>query len=334
MKWNLVVGMLLLSGWAHAGDAGRLIETPIATLHLATRTGDLVGLKWKSPALEIIKEARLGENFRLVLPKAGYEAAAFNSREQEVSRIEPTADGVVCYYDSLRNAEETLPVKVEYSIRAVGDQLQFSITVNNPTGRELAEVYYGILGGMQGIGDRLSTETLIPGVNEGPSLFRAFPQQYNLGIRYAAATYPYPRVMPMGWMEAYNPKANIGLYYANQDPETRVSALYTEVRPFTKSAVAGDNWPKPADVPAGEPVGLTMGWVNFPYSKGAFRSGPLALQIHSGDWRRGSAIYRLWFDQHFNVKRPPTWLRNEMAWQSCTASETCRSWRRTRKNTV
>jgi hypothetical protein len=127
--------------------------------------------------------------------------------------------------------------------------------------------------------------------------------------------------MPMGWMEVYNPKANVGYYYANQDAETRVTTLYTEVRPYTKMGLGTvstiDNWPKPEELPQGEPIGLTMGWVNFPYAaRGTFRAGPIALQVHEGDWQRGATLYRSWFDQHFKVSRPPNWLQQEMAWQA------------------
>lgn len=312
-----------------------VIETPLCQLRLDARNGNLVGATWKSPRLEIIQEPRLGENFRLLLPKADYEASYFNSREQQVSRIERTADGVVCHYQSLKNSEEILPVSVAYSIRSVGDQVHFSIEVANPTDRKLAEVYYGILGGMQGVDDRLSTETLLPlwiydvgggtGEDQGPGLFVAFPRPYNLGIRYNSATYLYPGDMTMGWMDAYNRKANIGLYYANQDTETRLTALQVEVRPFTGGAPYTesliDTWPAAADVPPDEPIGLTMGWVNFPYlNQGTFRSGPVALQVHLGDWHRGSEVYRRWFDQHFSLEHPPTWLRKEMAWQTVLLS--------------
>ncbi len=161
--------------------------------------------------------------------------------------------------------------------------------------------------------------------NLAPSLFRQFRGGGygggNLGIRYDAAGFTYPGSMSMGWMEAYNPRAGIGLYYANQDPETRLTALYFEMRPFTKTAVVGDNWPARQEVPNGKPIGLTMGWMNFPYaSKGAFRSGPIALQVHEGDWHHGSDLYRRWFDRSFPVARQPDWLRNEMAWQSVIIS--------------
>jgi hypothetical protein len=303
------------------------IPTPVATLRLAEHSCGLAGIAWKNPQLEVIAEPRLAENFRLLLPKPGYEAAYFYSREQKVSRVDRAPDGVTCYYDSLKNNQEEVPVKVQYRIRVVGEELQFSITVDNPTERKLAEVFYGIIGGLRGIGERLDTETIVPGnnVNLAPALFARFSGGGygggNLGIRYDAAGYLYPGTMTMGWMDVYNRKVGIGYYYANQDPDTRLTALYTEMRPFTKSAVLKDNWPSAAEVPNGEPIGMTMGWVYFPYaSKTTFTAGPLALQVHTGDWHAASGIYRSWFDRHFKVRRPANWLRKEMAWQSIILS--------------
>jgi len=320
------IGIMLCAVMPCAGQI-RQVETPVASLRLAERSGDLVGIRWKVPRLEIIAEPRLGENFRLLLPKPGYEADYFNSRDQQVSRIETAADGVTCVYDSLRNGQEQVPVRVEYRMRAVGKQLQFSIAVENSTDRKLAEVFYAIIGGQKGIGERRETQSLVPGTNANlaPRMFTRFAGgSYgggNLGIRYDAAGYAYPGGMSMGWMDVFNAAAGIGYYYANQDPETRLTAFYTEMRPFTKSAVVEDNWPSVAEVPPGEPVGLTMGWVYFPYAaRGTFTAGPIALQVHSGDWHAASALYRSWFDRHFPLRRPASWLRKEMAWQSIILS--------------
>src|SRR5208337_606751 len=303
------------------------VETPICRLRLDRRNGNLVGLTWKNPSLEVIQEPRLGENFRLLLPRPGYEANYFVSSEQRVSRIEKTAEGATCVYETLRDARETLSVKVRYHIRAAGEKLEFAIGVDNPTELPLAEVFFGIVGGQQGLGNRLDTESLVPGLNSNlaPSVFTSFRAGGygggNLGIRYDAGGFIYPGAMQMGWMEFFNPQANLGLYYANHDAESRLTGLYFELRPFTKSAAVGDNWPTPADVPAGEPIGLTMGWLKFPYLKrGTFNSGPVALQVHRGDWHEGSELYRSWFDQHFQVRRPASWLRKEMAWQSIIIS--------------
>ena len=305
----------------------REFETPLCTLRLDSLNGNLCGITWKDPKLEIIQEPRLGENFRLRLPRPGYEANYFLSSQQKVSRIEERPDGVTCHYDSLRNTREEINVKVRYEIKSVDKNLEFAIDVDNPTDLPLAEVFFGIVGGQHGLGNRQDTESLVPGWNSNlaATVFTNFRAGGygggNLGIRYDAAGITYPGAMQMGWMEFFNRKANVGLYYANHDIEPRQSALYFELRPFTKSAEVGENWPTAADVPAGEPIGLTMGWLKFPYLKGGtFNSGPVALQVHQGDWHEGSELYRAWFDQHFQVKRPPTWLRQEMAWQSIIIS--------------
>jgi hypothetical protein len=304
----------------------RTVETPVATLRLSEATGDLIGLLWKSPGMEIIGEPRLGENFRILLPQDNYQANYFNSQDQKVSRIEVVPDGVLCSYDSLRNDRETIAVKVRYRIQAVDGQIHFSIEVDNPTDRKLAEVMYGIIGGQKGIGDRHDTQSMVPGANDNmsPSVFTRFRggvRGGNFGIPYDAMSFTYPGAMSMGWIDIYNQKADVGYYYANQDKETRLMLLNMELRPFSKASDPRDDWPLPSELPAGEPVGMTMGWVNLPYlSKGAFTSGPVAIEVHKGDWHEASKIYRSWFDRNFTVQRAPDWLRKENAWQSIILS--------------
>jgi hypothetical protein len=313
---------------AAVSSALREFETPLCTLRLDPVTGDLCGIRWKDPDVELIGEPRLGENFRLLLPRPGDEANYFLSRQQKVSRMEARADGVACHYDSLRNDREEVPVKVHYEIKVVEGNLEFAIEVENATDLPLAEVFFAIVGGQHGFGNRQDMESLVPGwnANLARSAFTDFHAGGygggNLGIRYDAEGFTYPGGMQMGWMEFCNRQTNVGLYYGNHDAEPRLAALYYELRPFTKSAgVTKDNWPTPADVPPGEPIGLTMGWLKFPYlRRGRFNSGPVALRVHAGDWHEGSQFYRAWFDRHFPVKRPRTWLRQEMAWQSIIIS--------------
>src|ERR1035437_10784214 len=112
----LLVRLLLAAAGAvlalSASAQVRTVETPVATLRLSEATGDLIGLLWKSPGMEIIGEPRLGENFRILLPQDNYQANYFNSQDQKVSRIEVVPDGVLCSYDWLRNDRETLAVEV------------------------------------------------------------------------------------------------------------------------------------------------------------------------------------------------------------------------------
>lgn len=299
-------------------------STECCTLSLDGVSGDLRRIAWHDPALEVISEPRLGENFRILLPLPQQESVYFYSRDQEASRIEADATGVTCSYEHLRNHTEQVDVRVMYRIECRDDGLEFSISIENETDRPVAEVMFGILGGVQGVGRRSDTRSVIPGahVNLAPNLFHTFPAgEYgggNLGIRYSACGFVYSGYdgMSMSWSSFYNPVTGTGLYYGSHDPETRLTALYLELRPCTSSAVPGSNWPSPADLPDDEPTGMTMGWVNFPFTRqSTVHLGPVRLQVHAGDWHAASALYRSWFDSHFTVSEA-NWLRDEAAWQS------------------
>lgn len=300
------------------------VHTDCCTLRLDGVSGDLRGLRWHDPALAVIREPRLAENFRLLLPRPERESVYFNSRDQVVTRVEPDAAGVTCVYDGLRSESEAVDVRVAYRIECRDGGLEFTLDVDNRTDRPVAEVLFGVLGGMQGVGRRSDTRSLIPGghLNLSPDIFHRFPEgEYgggNLGIRHAARGYLYPGEdgMSMSWASLYNVRSGLGLYYGSHDPETRLGALYLELRPFSTSAVRGSNWPSRRELPDGEPIGLTMGWLNFPYTRrSSVRLGPVRVQVHRGDWRAGSAIYRRWFDAHFPLRKT-SWLRREPAWQS------------------
>ena len=51
------------------GAESQNVETNLATLRIAPETGDLVGLTWKNPKVDVIQESRLGESFRILLPR-------------------------------------------------------------------------------------------------------------------------------------------------------------------------------------------------------------------------------------------------------------------------
>src|SRR5579862_766121 len=68
----LVATLVFLFPLVSRAQEVRSVDTPLATLRISNATGDLVGVAWKSPALEVIGEPRLGENFRILIPQEHY----------------------------------------------------------------------------------------------------------------------------------------------------------------------------------------------------------------------------------------------------------------------
>ena len=118
-------------------------------------------------------------------------------------------------------------MRVIYRIRQAGEELEFSIEVDNRTNLPLAEVFFGIIGGQQGLLERRETESLVPGlnVNLAPDIFTNFKAGGygggNLGIRYDAAGFTYPGSMTMGWLEFYNPNHDSQVCILRSDPLSR-----------------------------------------------------------------------------------------------------------------
>jgi len=216
MKWPVIdFTTLLIAGLFFTpviAQENMEVTTDVCVLRLDTTNGNLKGLHWKNPDEEIIKESRLGENFRILLPLPDYEANYFLSSNQH-ARFEKIENGIICHYNNLVNERQTLNVKVDYKIESKNGQLLFSITINNPTSQPLAEVYYGIIGGQKGIRNRVDTRTMVPGgtVNNDGEMFTRFTGGGygggNLGINYSAAAITYPSwSMSMSWMEVFNSK--------------------------------------------------------------------------------------------------------------------------------
>ena len=83
-------------------------------------------------------------------------------------------------YETLRNGREALDVKVRKE---------------NPTDLPLAEVFFGIVGGHQGISERQGTESLVPGMNSNlaPAAFTAFQRFRILFSRWPIWAYATKR---------------------------------------------------------------------------------------------------------------------------------------------
>jgi hypothetical protein len=255
----------------------------------------------------------------LLLPLPNLESNYILGREQRLTSIERTVSSLVLSWKGpLTNAQGAFDVSVRLKIELAGEAIQFSVDLRNGTHYPVAEVWYPILGGITGVGDRNDTQELIPrgGSSTGTNLFQNFPAMYGLGIPYAECFWAYPSHMSMPWMDMYNRKSNRGIYFACHDTICRHKALRFELHPGIANRQFGGNWPRPEDVSAEVPQGLKLHWAHFPYTRSGdtFEGPPVVIQFHDGDWHQAAKLYRDWFKAHFSILDPSkSWMRQETA---------------------
>jgi hypothetical protein len=138
-----------------------------------------------------------------------------------------------------------------------------------------------------------------------------------LGVPNRECNMTYPGMMPMPWIDIYNPKVDHGVYFACHDPIASSTVLRLELCGGIVKGRKEGNWPQPQDFDDDIPIGLAMHWVKFPYTlpEKTFNGPPVILQFHKGDWQNASSIYRKWFDTIFPLDKSRSWLRKEIAWK-------------------
>ncbi len=226
----------------------------------------------------------------------------------------------------LRNSQGSWPVAVTATVRLVGSEVQMQVRVDNRSELVLAEVWFGGLGGLMGLGKRTETETLTPEYNAAitTSFFRMFNESIGPGglggQRFQEYNVSYPN-MSMPWFCMYNPKLNRGVYYACLETLARHKTFHVEMHPVLARLREGTNWPTDEEMAAKAktfPPGLILHWVHLPFSPPGkpFESATVVVRAHQGDWHNAAKLYRGWFISNFELRDPhKAWYRQSQAVQ-------------------
>lgn len=297
------------------------IENPFYCLEIDPQHGTISRLFDKAGGLELLVEPRLADNFRLLLPLPDQQANYILGKEQRLTGVEEKAGGVVLHWDGpLANPQGAFDLDVTMRIEFAEEAIQFRLEVHNRTSFQVAEVWYPLLGGLTGIGERQETQVMIPraGWSWELNLLQNFKGLVELGTPVPEYFFPYPGNMPMPWMDIFNPGLNRGVYLACCDPIPRFKVLRLEMQPGIAHG-RQDPWPRPEELGEGIAAGLILNWVSFPYTLPGetFKGPPVILQFHQGDWHEAALIYRQWFTANFSRGEPlQGWMRRELAFQN------------------
>jgi len=302
------------------------LENALYRLDLDPKRGTIRQIRDKRADLDLIADPRIAEPFRLLLPLPEQEANYIYGRDQAAPAAEKTRTAAHFRWEGPLTSElgrvYSMGVSVHYEL--IEEAIHCRIDVENRSDLTLAEVWYPMVGGLTGYGERRETRSFIPcaGSTYEAQIFQNFPESMGIGGG-SGNTYPefhlsYPGQMPMAWIDFYNPRRKRGLYFALHETIARFGVMRLEMHPGVAHNTAGDNWPRPEEIEPGAPVGVLMNWVKFPYVEpgGRFTGHPMILQTHEGDWHQAARIYSAWFRSQFSVVDPrASWLHREQVYQ-------------------
>lgn len=298
------------------------IENDVYRVEVEETYGRICSIYLKRAGTELIGEARLADNFRILAPVASCQANYLDGKVQILSAWEFTPTGLLLRWNGplVNGRGETFPIAVRMMIDFVGEALHFRLEVENHADLQIAEVWYPLLGGLTGLGDgeeRKGTCALVP---EGYAQwtgqpFNEFGRACDIGTPYPERFFAYPGNMSMAWVDFYHPALGYGVYWSVHDSVPRCKAYRMSLIPGTATLRKGGDWPTPAET-GDLPVGMEANWAFFPYTPAGetFQGPPVVLQQHAGDWRAAAALYRAWFTGAFPIiDSHNAWIRRETA---------------------
>ncbi len=326
-----LLGLVTMS----AAEPNLRLENEHYLVEVSRPNGLIARIRDQERGLELIQEPRLADNFKFTLPirgKTAWQSTEANyifGRDQRLtahrltgSRLELTWGG------RLRSVlGKRYPVSATMTIELVRDELQFGFTIRNQSKLEIGEVYYPILGGTLGLGDRAEarrqTELLLPGSLEvrTANIFHTFANMAWLGVIGAEQFYSYPNTLSMPWMQFRNPALNRSVYFGAHDPVARFKVVHLEMSPGVSGARAEGNWPRPEEL-NGTPAGVKFCFVQFPYQPAGqdLEATPVVLRCHDGDWRESARFYGAWSASQSDLTGPKSdWMWQTAAFQQCDA---------------
>ncbi|MHB0999991.1 MAG: hypothetical protein ACYC27_12165 [Armatimonadota bacterium] len=287
-------------------EDGRMIkmENNLYILEIDRDNGAINRIYDKVGKVEIISEPRLADSFRLLLPLGQRQQANYIlGRDQRLTTIEERSTGLTLgWAGPLKNQSgDPFDLTVVMRIEFEGDAVKIDMNVRNRTGYKLMEVWYPILGGLTGFGERKQTLVHIPWEREdngaNPDIFWNTRNPWNLGTDTPEITFECPGGMPAAWMDIYNKDLNRGIYFGLQDTSPRKKLFRVEMQPGIGTMRLDDTWPRPNEIDPRFPVGLIFCWVYYlPEAETkvgeSFHGATAILNLHDGDWKTALAIHR------------------------------------------
>jgi len=238
-----------------------LLENEHFRLEFRRDSGTLYRLLDKTAKTEIIAEPKLADIFRLCLPIPNTQSNYLFGKQQRITAVESQPNKLVLRWAGpLHNAQgEPFDLSAAMTIELRGPAVTFCLDVSNKTEHPLMEVWYPIIGGTHGFGERLDTLTYIPGKDGktlASDLFWNTRSSNELGCPVAEALFLSPGALTATWIDLYNLKLKRGIYFGLRDQTARIKIMRFELQPGYSHLRTPDTWPRPEEIDPRYPVGM------------------------------------------------------------------------------
>ncbi len=216
-------------------------------------------------------------------------------------RIERTGQQLTVTADKLRLEDETLDIRVVFTLRLEDDEIRWTARVENRAPVTIADFFFPQIGGISSLGDAGAADDLIwpnaAGVrirNLKSTLRPRIDGLSNIDEPVNAVAdqhldLTHPGFGSMSWFEFTNGRR--GIYFGSYDGRfltglMRVSRLFT----------------------AGGHLQFTFAKFLFLRQGETWQSGDFVVSPHGGTWHTGARKYRKWADTWFRPQPRPDWV--------------------------
>jgi len=185
--------------------------------------------------------------------------------------------------NSISIENKALPVKAEFTISEKDDAFCFSGSLKSDSDEwMLKELDYPIISGIQ-IKDNN------PGIYWPVGLGQYFNDPVEFGNR--SLRYPDGQGAAMAWFSLNS--NDVGMYIGSHDS-------LQEIKVFN----------------LGYDKSLKMfgTHINTPIFDHEYVIPEMILKIYNGQWHNAAKYYRSWYDKHFEIVKPPDWVRDDPGW--------------------
>jgi hypothetical protein len=289
-------------------DAAYLVEVSRAN-------GSITRVRDKTAGLDLILEPRLAGSFTFALPIPGrepwqtIEANWIHGRDQRLSSCRLEGNRLTLRWDGpLRNyLGQEFAAAATMTIELRDGGVLFSFHISNRSQYPVGEVYFPVLGGLQGLGKTWgqlkATQFLRPAGPTGrrrqpaagqppaeplscvaATIFQVFGNMAPFGDQGPEQFYAYPAAQPEPWVGFTAPKLGRSALLGVRDPEDRDLVVRLMLSPSSSGTPRDDgNWPRPEEL-GGLPVGVELSFVDTvggPAGKD-YSAAPVFLQFLDG----------------------------------------------------